>query len=233
MIVQHPQPTDGAQIYFATLPTTAAPLQLFFYIPPQAAELSLTCRDAQTHAARLGSQLAFQCSVTLCWGNIYLQVKVAYTWHAAVTLGVARTGCDRLLLCTTSNLSTHPKSSCWPSQPPTASQEQQQQQLRLVWLHQLDRSQTRAWAKCQEGHRVKEAYKTRARENIAPRPWPSARTHLVGLLFFFAATKANWRSNLRRDLKWLTKILLERFKRQLRLSRLSQQGAGLRYQTRP
>lgn len=63
MIVQHPQPTDQAQICPLTLPHSCATKA--FYIT-QSAEHSLTCYDAKPHVARLGSQLAFQRSVTLC-----------------------------------------------------------------------------------------------------------------------------------------------------------------------
>lgn len=61
--------------------------------------------DANPHVAQLGSQLAFQHSVTLCWGNIYLQGKL-YLAHSRNSWGGL--GSDGLLLCTTSNLPTQP-----------------------------------------------------------------------------------------------------------------------------
>lgn len=90
--------------------------------------------------------------------------------------------------------------------------------------------------------RAKPEPKQSAKRDTKGRELVSVKTLRLGLalcqqslssFFFFFATKANRRSNLRRDLKGLTKILLERFKPQLRLSCLSRQGAGLRIQTRP
>lgn len=140
-------------------------------------------------------------------------------------------GCEGLLLCITSNLTTHPKSSCWPGQPPTASQQQPR-------LRYLDPSQSRGCAKCQEGRRRRERHshglRATERELVSVNTPRSSLALCQESLRRIFSHKSQIGCQPSKEIWSVSqKILLARFAPESRLSSRSQQegGAVLRDQT--